>query len=235
MEFAISIAGYVVGLPLELLIIAALLHGGYRRFPGVFAYVIAEFLSTVIEMPQALAWYRTHDILIGNYYATWYWRDEFALQVLVLIVVIDLIWSASSAARSRRMIRSALLIGIVFFIGISFLIHYDPAAQALHRPGKWLTPWARDLNFGAAILDMVLWAMLIAKRQKDSRVLMLSAGLGIMFTGEAIGESMRTLSSSAVTAGGILMIVTNFAFNYIWWQTFRAPRAVLVSDPKYGR
>ncbi len=33
-----------------------------------------------------------------------------------------------------------------------------------------MTPWARDLNFGSAILDMALWAMSIARRQKDSRV-----------------------------------------------------------------
>lgn len=231
MEFAISIAGYVVGLPLELLIVAAMLHGGFRQFPAIFAYVVAEFLTTVIEMPQALAWYHTHNPHVGASYAVWYWRDEIALQVLVLVVVVGLIWSATSAARTRRTLRLALLIGIVLFGGISFLYHFVPNAPKL---GVWWTPWARDLNFGAAILDMMLWAMLIAKRQKDSRVLMLSAGLGIMFTGEAIGESIRTLSAGAVIPGGILMIVTNFAFNYIWWQTFRAPRAVLVSDPKYG-
>jgi hypothetical protein len=76
--------------------------------------------------------------------------------------------------------------------------------------------------------------MLIAKRQKDSRVLMLSAGLGIMFAGEAIGESVRNLESHVSTinlAGSILVLITNLVFLYIWWQTFRVPRAVLVSTP----
>jgi len=85
---------------------------------------------------------------------------------------------------------------------------------------------------------MFLWAMLLAKRQKDSRLLMLSAGLGIMFAGDAIGESVRSLGKSASLlnlGGSILVMLTNLAFFYIWWQTFRAPRAVLVSSTQLPR
>jgi hypothetical protein len=231
LDFIISISGYIVGLPLELLIIAAMLHGGYRQFPAIFAYIIAEFLSTVIEMPQALAYYRTHDPHIASAYAKWYWRDEIALQFLVLVVVMSLIWQATSAARSRRPTRAFMFIGIVLFAGISFFIHFDPHVFT----GVWMTPWARDLNVGASVLDMMLWAMLIAKRQKDSRVLMLSAGLGLMFAGEAIGEALRTLfhSHAALVPADILMILTSLGFLYIWWQTFRLPRTVpIVSAAK---
>jgi len=92
-----------------------------------------------------------------------------------------------------------------------------------------MTPWARDLNFGSAILDVALWAMLIAKRRKDSRVLMLSGALGIMFSGEAIGGSLRNLSRASVLPGGVLMVFTYLVFLYIWWQTFRAPRTHLIA------
>ncbi|MGO9256149.1 MAG: hypothetical protein ACLQU1_07600 [Bryobacteraceae bacterium] len=44
-----------------------------------------------------------------------------------------------------------------------------------------------------------------------------------MFSGEAIGESLRNLSRAAVLPGDILMIFTNLVFLYIWWQTLRAP------------
>jgi hypothetical protein len=230
MEFILSISGYLVGVPLELLIIGALLHGGYRRFPLVFVYIIAEFLGTVIEMPQALAWYRSHDPHVGHRYAWWYWTDEIVLQVLVFAVVISLIWQATSAARSRRPLRVALILGVILFAGTSFLFHFSPKTPT----GVWMTAWKRDLNFGSAILDMALWALLIAKRQKDSRVLMLSGGLGVMFTGEAIGESLRNLGkkgSAIALPGGVLVMIINLLFLYIWWQTFRAPRPVLVSDP----
>jgi hypothetical protein len=229
MEFALTIGGLVLGLPLELLVVGAMLQGGYRRFPAVFAYVVAQFLTTCIEMPLALAYYHSHDRHTGVRFVNWYWRDETVLQFLVLAVVISLIWEAASAARSRRAIRGGLLAGVVGFAGISLIVHFDSKVPI----GRWMTFWTRDLNFGAAILDMLLWAMLIAKRQKDSRVLMLSAGLGIMFAGDAIGESVRSLgrSASAINLGGsIFVMLTNLAFFYIWWQTFRAPRAVLVSS-----
>ena len=52
MRFALQVAGYAVGLPLEVLIIAALLRGGYRRFPFVFIYTVIDFLTTVLEIPD---------------------------------------------------------------------------------------------------------------------------------------------------------------------------------------
>jgi UDP-N-acetylmuramyl pentapeptide phosphotransferase/UDP-N-acetylglucosamine-1-phosphate transferase len=50
-----------------------------------------------------------------------------------------------------------------------------------------------------------------------------------MFAGEAIGESLRNLSSihrSHLIAdiGGILILVSNMAFLYVWWRAFKAPR-----------
>jgi len=231
MEFTLAITGYLVGLPLELLVIAAMLHGGaYREFPAAFAYAVAEFLTTVVEIPLALAWYRTNDAQLGMRYAYWYWRDERIMQFLVLAVVISLLWMATNPARSRRILRLMIVVGIGLLAGISLLAHYDSRIPE----GRWMTFWSRDLNFGAAVLDMLLWAMLIAKRQKDSRLLMLSAGLGIMFAGEAIGQSVRNLAThhSAITLpGSILVMLTSLAFLYIWWQTFRVPRPVLVSAP----
>ncbi|MGO9256148.1 MAG: hypothetical protein ACLQU1_07595 [Bryobacteraceae bacterium] len=79
--------------------IATLLHRGYRQFPAVFAYVIALFLATVVEMPLALAYNHTHDLHIGSRFVYWYWLDEIILQVLVLAVVLGLVWQATSSDR----------------------------------------------------------------------------------------------------------------------------------------
>ncbi len=37
-----------------------------------------------------------------------------------------------------------------------------------------MTPWTRDLNFGAAILDMGLWALLIGSQRKDRKLLLVT-------------------------------------------------------------
>ncbi len=229
MEFALTIVGVAVGVPLQLLVIGTMLHGGYRRFPVVFIYVLAQFLTTCLETPLALSYYHTNDRHTGSRFARVYFTDEIVLQFLVFALVMTLIWQATSAARTKRALRASLIGGVILFAGISMLVHFDANVPM----GRWMTFWSRDLNFGAAILDMLLWAMLIAKRQKDSRLLMLSGGLGIMFTGEAIGESVRNLQSHASALslpGSILVVLANLAFMYIWWQTFRAPRAVTLAS-----
>lgn len=222
MRFAISICGYVVGLPLELLVIAAMMRGGFRKFPAVFAYVVAVFFTTVVEIPLAWDYYHTHDPAGSSRFVTVYWMDELILQFLIFVVVLSLIWQATSEARSRRPLRTAMIAGSALVAGVSFFLEFDTHVTI----GIWMTPWARDLNFSAAILDMALWALLIARRQKDSQVLLLSGGLGIMFCGEAIGESLRNMSHSVVLTGDVLDLITNLVFLYIWWQTFRATRTV---------
>ena len=51
MDVAIQIVALLLWLPLNLLILAALLRGEYRRFPLIFAYVVVEFLATAAEVP----------------------------------------------------------------------------------------------------------------------------------------------------------------------------------------
>jgi hypothetical protein len=93
-----------------------------------------------------------------------------------------------------------------------------------------MNPWIRDLNLCSAILDMALWALLIAAREKDHRLLLLSGGLGIQFTGEAIGTSirqlaLRTRSRAMSLTGGVTMLLAGLVFLYIWWQALRAAPA----------
>jgi len=52
--------------------------------------------------------------------------------------------------------------------------------------------------------------------------------VGIMFAGEAIGESVRDLAIRSqehkiADAGGILTIASDLAFFYIVWRLFRVP------------
>ena len=98
-----------------------------------------------------------------------------------------------------------------------------------------MTPWTRDLNFGSAVLDLGLWTLLIASREKDRRLLMLSGALGIQFAGEAIGGSIRNLAVAIygptaqarplLMTGNVLIMVANLVCMYIWWQAFREARA----------
>ena len=222
MEFAIQALGAVVGLSLELLIVRALLRGAYRQYPFVFAYTIANFLTTIIEMRLYIGTLR-NEPRAEYWYQWYYWHDEGVLQLLIFAVVISLIYGATAHSRARRIVLVGLIPGAVLFAGVSFLIHYQPRIVQI---GVWMTPWTRDLYVCSTILDLALWAILIGARKKNYQLLMLSGALGIQFTGEAIGGSLRNLATGSqshvwMLPGNVLIMLTNLAAMYIWWQTFR--------------
>jgi hypothetical protein len=224
MELAVHIVPYLIWFPLELLAITGMLRCGYRRYLFVFIYVIADFLTTAVEVPVDLSYYAgNHNKYALNSLINFYWIDEAIMQALVYAAVISLIYYATSTLRSRRILRISLIGFAVLFAGVSFLIHFDPSNP---KVGEWTTPWNSNLKFCSAILDMALWGLLIVSREKDHRLLMLSGALGIQFTGNAIGQALRNLALPhhtywMVYTGDAAVVVFNLAFIYLVWQAFR--------------
>ena len=97
-----------------------------------------------------------------------------------------------------------------------------------------MTPWMRNLNFYAAILDLGLWALLIGSRQKDYKLLLITGALGIQFTGGAIGQALRFSAPAIVAAASDFMMIANLARIYIWWQAFRGSKgdSATTTSPK---
>src|SRR5262249_940697 len=158
--------------------ISAMLRAGIGKYPLIFAYLGAGFLTTAIEIYPSFTY---HGSGPGNRaYVRLYWTDEGIREVLIFSVVFSLIYNATARLGLRRVMRVAVFVGGLLFVTISFFIHYSPEL----RLGVWMTPWTRDLKFCAAILDLALWAMLLASEEPDQRLLLLSGAMGIMFTGE---------------------------------------------------
>ena len=202
--------------------IAALLRGQYRRFPFVLAFVVAEFLAVAAEIPAYWAVYR--GVKHAKVEQGWLFvLDEVVLQALIYAVVISLIYQAAKRLKSRRVVALGVVTGAILFAGVSFLVHQAGGSSVW---GVWVVPWSRDLNFCSAILDLGLWTLLISARQKDSTLLMISGGLGIRFTGEAIGSSLRQLairhrSIPLSLTGGIMGTFVDLLCLFIWWRALR--------------
>src|SRR5438067_10819263 len=120
MRVAIAVCGYVVGIPLEILIIVALCRGAYRRFPFVFAYAVAAFLASAVEfLAYLMGW---ADPRSRSLFVRVYWLDEQILLALIYSVVISLFYDASAPLRSRRLGRLAVISFALLFAWVSFLI-----------------------------------------------------------------------------------------------------------------
>jgi hypothetical protein len=225
-QLGFQLAMYLVAVPLELMVIAALLRGGqYRRYPFIFLYVVADLLTTVFESPFAIA-YTIHETPEAKHaYSLVFWINERIMQVLVLLLVIALVYQATTQFRSQRTLLTAIICGTMVVAAISLWYHIQDT-RTLQGNFRYMTPWTRDLNFTAAILDMGLWALLIGSHRKDRKLLMVTGGLGIQFTGAAIGQALRDMSPTPIVAiASDFLVLTNLARLYIWWQAFR-------DDPK---
>jgi hypothetical protein len=186
----------------------------------VFTYLVVTLLIGVSQAPAALAYHRT--LREGEWLQVVQAAGEGVAYALLLAVVVSMIYEATIQSGARRLLRSVLIAGALLLISISFLIHYDSKALL----GVWVTPWTRDLKFCAAVLDLALWALLLAKRNPDTRLLVLTGGMGIMFAGDAIGESVRHIairsrSNPLFLTGNAIAAFADLAFLFIWWRGFR--------------
>ncbi|MGD0773354.1 MAG: hypothetical protein ABSC05_11090 [Candidatus Solibacter sp.] len=204
------------------MVIAALLRGDYRRYPFVFLYAVVDFLTTILEIQPSMA-YNSGTPEAKRQWALMFWFNERIMQVLVFLLVISLVYSATKHLRPRRTLLTGIICGTLLVAAISFWIHYDPTPPM----GRYMTRWTRDLNFSAAILDLGLWAFLIGSPQKDYKLLLITGALGIQFTGGAIGQSLRDAAPAIVAAASDFLMITNLARLYIWWQAFRGPPKTL--------
>jgi hypothetical protein len=230
MHLAVQITSYVIGLTLELMIMAVLLRGQWKEYPFVFAYVLGDFLTTVLEIGPGLQ-YAGATAQVKRSYALLYWWNERIMQVLVFLLVISLIYRATAHKKTRHILLLGVICGILLFAGITLFIDYDPGSGHL---GRWITPWLRNLNFCAAILDLGLWALLIGSPGKNYRLLMVSGALGIQFTGSAIGQAARQLSHSSVELTAYLIALSTQICLFILWRAFRTPSARVDTSPRGG-
>jgi hypothetical protein len=199
-----------------------MLRGPYRQFPVLFVYNVAGFLLTVAGMPSYIAFYFFREHEARARMAQWNWWNDLLLETLVYAVVISLIYVAASHVRSRRVVLVGITSGAIIIAGISFLVHFKP----LGKHGMWMAPWSRDLNFLAEILDLGLWALLLSTKGRDSRLLLVTGGLGIQFTGEAIGDSLRSIAAQRHSAalsftGSFIGTLADLTALYVFWQAFR--------------
>jgi len=215
-----------LGIVFQILVVHALLRGDYKKFFLPFVYSIAVLLVTVGEVSGFTAATQGARDLARNI-RLYYWIADAILQVLLFAVVMSLIGRAIEFRGSSPRLRKYLVAGSLGMFVLSYAVHSGPRVQI----NEWMTLISRDLSFAAAILDLILWFMLIAARRKDTRLLMLSGGLGIQFAGTAVGQSVRYLamevmgrSRGVALAGGSLVAISNLLCFYIWWQAFRHPQ-----------
>ncbi len=180
----------VVDVTLQLVLLAFLLRGYFRRYVFLFIYSIAFLITTLTEVVV------THRAQFDQkLFRRVYWTDEIATDLLLFLVVISLIYLASEGSAVRGKM-SRILAGIVVIVLIlPFVILNPPSFFAgtgwTAAWGRWFNGTSQVLNFGGAIMNLALWSALLTSKKRDPQLLKVSIGVGVAVAGQAIGFGLR--------------------------------------------
>jgi hypothetical protein len=214
-----------VGLALQVSVIQALIRGPLRRFIVLFGYAIILLLTTVVDAtayfngPQFRAVFREY-----------YWIDEVLRKTSLFVLVLSLIANALANTERRARILALLVLASLIVAGLSAWLLYDPTV----RPSHWMTEIVRNLAFFASILNLIFWFAMIRARKTPAELLLISGGLGIESTGEAIAQSVRPfVTRTTIWIPNVFIVLTHFVCLIIWASALRRARrndARAVSD-----
>jgi hypothetical protein len=214
-----------VGLGLQAAVIHVLIKGPLRRFPVLFGYAIVLLLTTVVD---ATAYFNGPEFRAA--FREYYWIDEIIRWASFFILVLSLIAQALSGSPRHGKVLGLLTLASVMVAGLSAWCLYDPAAKL----SGWMTEVVRNLAFFASILNLIMWSAMVRSRKTRLDLLLISSGLGLETTGDAIAQSIRPFfTRSTIWIPNIFNILTHLACLLIWWRALqRSNRAqgALASD-----
>jgi len=213
---ALWLATFLIGIILQVLLVARLQRGPLRRYPVLFIYCIALFLSSIIEIAAFLNLIAVSSTAAG--YRRYYWTNDAVLQTLILAVMMSFLHRAMQDNPARRWISMGLGLVILVFAAWSYLSTEET---------KSLTKLARNLSFASAILNLALWMALIRGAMKEPQLLLLSAGIGIQTTGKAVGHAIRFMAEESrnramVDSSNLLIVIVHLLCLTIWWFALRS-------------
>jgi hypothetical protein len=198
-----------VGAALALLVVLVfLLLGPLRKYWIIAAYAIWELFATAaltiadVRLHGSAAADATRRSAASTLYARLYWSNDVLDDLFRFVLVIVLIyWSAGAQKKS-----SARMLGIlVLLMAILPFVLFNTGAKTVafgsfsfpFPSAAWFNSTSELLNFGAAIMNLMLWATLIASKRRDAQLLTVSAGLGLVVTGTALAYGWRHLAGES--------------------------------------
>jgi len=218
-------------------VLILLLRGPFRKFWPLVGYVVWELLSNAALTSFGLVNAGSvtgENAEAGRWYARLYWSNDVVVDVLRFLLVILLTYKAT-AGGTRRLPIGRILGGIVVVALVLPFLLFQWGPKPWPRT-TWFDSTSELLNFGAAIMNLILWGALLADRKRDPQLAIVSIGLGVVVTGAAISYGFRHLVSlEALFIPNIFLMLTELAGWTIWCRAFwpaQERRATL--DPAPG-
>lgn len=169
-----------------LLLSFLLLQSYYRRYPLLFGYRLTYLATSIVEV----ALVHHFGTKVNATYTLVYWTDEVVLDLLQFLLVIALTYRAMEGNPSRPAFGRFFGIVVIVMVLVPILIFRRPLFS-----NHWFYQTSQLLNFGAGVMNLALWTALLGSKGRDSQLLLVSAGLGLAVTANAISYGVRILGA----------------------------------------
>lgn len=220
-------------------VLVLLIKGRFHKYWIVFVYVLWELLATAgFTIADSLVKGTTATTAatrtVGQmWYARLYWANDVFVDLFRFVLVIVLLYRASEGIKR---VPGRVLAGIVIVMVILPFVLFpmnprtapeDPF-QLPYPSAAWFNSTSELLNFGAAIMNLMLWATLAASKKRDPQILGVSLGLGIVVTGTAFAYGLKHLLGQREFAamGYLFLNLTQLTGWVIWCRAFWPARKV---------
>lgn len=246
-----------------LLLVVLLLLGPARKFWVVLLYVSWELFATAGLTFADMRWNGTSQQMVratqsaaSRLYSRFYWTNDVVVDLLRFVLVAVLIYKvAENAKPAIRRILSGVVVAVAVLPFVLFHPTYERLSQQyidsasqlgsfavwvtkLEIPRvAWFNSTSQLLNFGAAIMNVILWGALIKSKNREPHILPLSLGLGILVTGTALFYGLRhfaLLQGGVAAAFNLFLNLTQLTAWLIWcwafWPKRNPPDARLPSS-----
>ncbi|HSR06412.1 MAG TPA: hypothetical protein VLM42_04620, partial [Bryobacteraceae bacterium] len=176
----------VVAFLLQAMLVVFLLRDLSRQYSIVLLYSATYLLTTAVEA-IAIRQIGSHAPLYGAIY----WTDEIVLDLLLFLMVILLTFQAAEGSVLRGAVGKVLFAVALIAIALPFAVGSRP-----YFTSRWFVFASQILNFGGVLMNLGLWTALIGSKRREPRLLLVSTGLGVTVTGQAIHYGILLLTKS---------------------------------------
>lgn len=239
-----------------LLLAVLLLIGPTRKLWVVLVYVFWELLATAgltlidLRLNGTAQVDAASQTLANRIYADLYWTNDVIVDLLRFVLLVVLIYKVvgSSKPLLGRVLTGLVLAMMVlpFLLFHPFLhpprpplsspiplLNFGEAVFHTYPRAAWFNSASQLLNFGAAVMNVILWGALIQSKKRDPQILALSIGLGILVTGTAVSYGFRHFSPEGQFTAliNIFLNLTQLAAWLIWSRAFWPARKPGIPGP----
>ena len=216
--------GPIIALLLQARLLSRFLDPRNRDYPIAILFSFILFLVTSAshffdnysnDLPRELA------IPIRNNFFSAYAGADLFMHIFLLVLMLQLIHQTLQyLSLGTTVLRGLTIVSILVALGAFF---YFRGNQNKHFY-LILVETRQVASFWMVLLNLYWWTLLLKRRQLDRRILLLSAGIGLLMTGQVIGDSIMSFAKVDLPWIGIsavlIMYLTHYACLHSWYNAF---------------